>query len=264
MTRPRPISRQEADRLINEVLDAEAAGLPADSRRLVERGGPGFAARLGATRDAVSRLTLLPPSPDLRGRVLAEVHARRPFLTFRQRRHITAGRLAACIGALTTLTVITLVQRANPESRSGPAEARPVSALVRAGEADVQSSLAALSRALTAAKAELAQPMAGPLAPPRERASLRLGDTSAYEPGRATPLGQSAAWFSVVRVTEVAAAPPAAEPRAVAMSRGAARLMSPTPHAGSVMRGEDPAERPLFAGWWDGRRWRLEQEPKQQ
>lgn len=157
-----PPVEDSVDRLVNEVIDAEAEGNLAAALEImrVGRTHPGFGARLAATRAAVRTIKhSAPASPDHRPHVHVEVDIIRPYISPRHRRHATATRIVLAAGVVCAGALLAVLQWAVPPSRPGP-----VSGVVDA----ISSDTAALTNAYKVASPPAAAP-------------LPLGDTSSYD-----------------------------------------------------------------------------------
>jgi hypothetical protein len=107
---------------------------------------------------AIGRLRESVDAPDLTGSIMARVEARRPFLPNRQRRMVSAGRLAAAACVLIAVSGVALTRRWWPGALDLVTRERPVSAVVDAGRADAESGARNLAATLSAVS-EHAEPM---------------------------------------------------------------------------------------------------------
>ncbi len=130
-----PPMEDSVDRLVNEVMDAEAEGRPAAALELVRtatRSHPGFGARLAATRAAVRSMRhSIPASPDHRSHVHMGVDVLRPYVSPRHRRQISMSRAVIAAGVVFTGSLVAVVHWAWPQARDSHG-ARPIAGVVDA------------------------------------------------------------------------------------------------------------------------------------
>jgi hypothetical protein len=172
--------------LVNEVIDAESSGREALALTLIRRGVaefPGFGARLASMRAALKGLRSPVFVPDQRTEVLTEVHTLRPFLTRRERRRVSASRLAIAAGVVLTATVLTVLQGTYPGL--APEQPAPVGTLVDASRADASASVQSLAGVVAEFKQGLAGPVSTVLNPGEAArtpdAPLSLGSIAPYD-----------------------------------------------------------------------------------
>lgn len=112
--------RAEAERIVNEVLDARAAGAEMAARETLHTASQRNPETLEVMREVEESLHELGKPPrgrDLTRAILTRVNEQRAFLPRRARRRVSATRLAVACGALATLSLVALLQRlGGPES----------------------------------------------------------------------------------------------------------------------------------------------------
>lgn len=209
--RPRPDSvEHRADVLINLILDAESEGQLHVARGMQAHGEklfPDFAARMQRTREAVSRLTVLPECPDFTRAIIARVEdARRDELgafaadqdafgspsntedsfdewcrarAERRDSAFSATRLAMAAGVLGAIAFAVVLNRVAPVE--SPAPAGPVGEVLAASRADLQQTPRSLAGAIFSLGDGLVRPV--PVSAPQAKVArgLALGDAGKYE-----------------------------------------------------------------------------------
>lgn len=181
-------SRADAERIVNEVLDARAAGAEISALETLHdaaRRDPSVLSLLRDVEESLHALRRTPRAADLSRPILARVARRRPFLARRARRRISATRIALACGALATLALVALVQRFAPDAPLFPQEPRPVSSLVEASRADAAESVRQIASAVGSLGSGVVSPVgevsARAAGHPRRPAPLSLGNTTAYD-----------------------------------------------------------------------------------
>jgi hypothetical protein len=116
--------------LIDAILDGEVG--PAESRALFEqlRDDPDAAGDLNATRRAIGALREPVRAPDFSDRVLETVGRKRGgWLSRRDRRLVTAGRIAAAVGVVALIGGMYMMERARPGTLDVSGQPRAVAGL---------------------------------------------------------------------------------------------------------------------------------------
>jgi len=176
--------------LVNEVIDAEAAGENALALTLIRKGVaeyPGFGARLASTRAAVKSLRQPVFVPDQRTEVLVEVDYLRPFLSPRVRKQLSASRVAIAAGLVLTASVLTILQYVYPGITPEGNGAAPIGELVDASQADAAASVRSLASSFADLRDSVTEPVSTAMTN-RDRGPMRtvskplsLGDLGAYD-----------------------------------------------------------------------------------
>lgn len=231
-----PQADRRADALINLILDAESEGQLHVARGMQAHGEqqfPGFAARMQRTREALSRLTVLPECPDFTRAILTKVDEARvdalgafsadhdafgagadasnafdDWCLSRAKRHdsaFSATRLAMAAGVLGAIAFAVVLNRVAPVA--SPAAVAPVGEVVAASRADLADTSRSLAGAIFALGDGLVRPL--PVTLPKHAAaapgSLTLGDAGKYEAAlSATPIdaGLASAQTRVLAIIE--------------------------------------------------------------
>lgn len=194
---------EKVDELVNECIDAEAAGELARARAFARQGrelDAGFDARLQSMRESLSPLGLLPKGRDFAAAVVIEADMRRPFIPRPSRRKVTRARFAAATAVLALIASVAAVHRYVPGLLTPTSRPAPVTDFVDASTADMSQSLRVLSGAVSDMRADLAAPaidwsanedgsrriafeLRGPAMPwPMPRGSAVLADGSTASP----------------------------------------------------------------------------------
>ncbi|MFZ4573625.1 MAG: hypothetical protein ACOYN0_04460 [Phycisphaerales bacterium] len=175
----------------NECLDMLCRGEAVEARRLARMSAPecpGLTEEIRSLREAASRLSIAPQSPDMSEAVLGRLEAVQMFLPTRQRRAVSRSRVLVAVGLVFIASLAALRQRFDPRL---PAPA-PINSIATALPADAAATREALNDAMNALEGSVAGSISGLLSQgdghfyalnqvdPARRA-LALGDTSRYE-----------------------------------------------------------------------------------
>lgn len=179
------------DRMVHEVLDAEARGDQAAARawfRAAVAVDPAAAQRLRELRRVLTQARKAPPAPDLSAAILASVDAQQPFVTGRRRRQISATRIAVAASFVVTGALIGLVHWSGG-SASGSGNAAPAPMATGSGSAGESAMRVAQATEPPGAASSTVRPAprlsangtVQPLAAAPARPPLTLGDISRYD-----------------------------------------------------------------------------------
>lgn len=113
------------------------------------------------TRRLITMLRAQPEAPDLTDAVMARVAARRPFLSGRVRRLVTAGRLACAASLLLGLLGVAVAHRAWPDAMRLAPVAQPVGDVLRAGQAEASAGVQSLASAVGQVRQRVNEPVSG-------------------------------------------------------------------------------------------------------
>lgn len=205
-------AERRADALINLILDAESEGQLHVARGMQAHGEklfPDFAQRMQRTREALSRLTVLPECPDFTRAIIARVEeAKRDelgafaadqdafgspadsqagfdewYMAKARRRDsaFSATRLAMAAGVLGAIAFAVVLNRVAPVE--SPAPAGPVGEVVAASRADLADTSRSLAGAIFSLGDGLVRPVPVSLPRAKQAKALTLGDAGKYEPG---------------------------------------------------------------------------------